>query len=81
MAWLQETPMAVVVAHFEMMDRLQAEEQMAAAACAGVGQGSKAGDWIRRQWAQWRHTARGNTRAVKATPADLAAMGMGQANG
>lgn len=81
MAWLTETPSAVVNAHLAMLDRLRAEEAMEASVVASMPAnlaGTKRGrESLRSTWNRWRATTRTRARAPKATPADLARSGIG----
>lgn len=79
MHWLSKTPSALVAAHAEMLGRLEAEEAMGAATTVAVGGALKKGSWIGRQWSKWGRDAAGarRERAMRATPADLAAAGIG----
>jgi hypothetical protein len=61
-----------------MMDRLGAEEDMAAATAAAVGVATKPGAWVRSQWSRWERAAAGGRRAKgAATAANLGAVGIG----
>jgi len=76
MWWLREVPLAVVVAHFEMMDELMAEESLLEARRTGTGVrlNMDAG----RQMAAWRRASGGSgrVRPVPATAGELADMGI-----
>jgi hypothetical protein len=74
MAWLTEIPQAVVRAHIEMLERIKAQEGLAAAAATGLGLRMKASSverWTRR----WNSADAGP--AMPATPADLTGVGIG----
>jgi len=79
MAWLTETPIGVVRAHLAMLDRLDSEEALTASAAAMVGRNSLLKrDAVRRIVRDWEKRSRPahERRARKATPADLAALGI-----
>jgi hypothetical protein len=62
-----------------MMPRLMAEESLLASARVAIGSGTADKDDARRIRKAWDHAANGDrpTPAVKATPRDLMAMGIG----
>lgn len=61
-----------------MLPRLRAEEAMAMATQIGIGTGSLGKSDSRRVQAEWERAANDGQRAVvKATPADLQAVGIG----
>jgi hypothetical protein len=77
MTWLKRTPQAVVRAHVEMVERLQAEEAQGLAEVCAVGRALEQGDWIPRLLSRWRRVIGGVQVAKGATPGDLSAMGIG----
>ena len=81
MTWLSAVPVAVVSAYSEMLDRLKAEEEMAAATCGAVGRALKIGPWVKKQLSQWTRTIRGRERATRVTAPDLKSMGIGGRQG
>lgn len=62
----------------EMMDRLSAEEDIAATTAVAVGRGMKSGQWMRDAWRRLQRMARGRRReqAVRPSMDDLAAAGI-----
>ena len=77
MSWLRDTPLAVVAAHAQMIDRLQAEEAMQGTTQVAIGHRMKPGGWMGQQWSRWKRVASAHSRASKALPADLGAVGIG----
>lgn len=79
MAWLTQTPVAVVRAHIEMMDRLRAEEAMVAATAAAIGSGTRKRSVVQTQWNKWKNVAQQGQgrRAQPASTDALRFMGVG----
>ena len=77
MTWLSGTPQAVVAAHLEMMQRLQAEEAMTITTTTAIGRALKSGSWTRQQWSKWQRIARGAGHPRPADPGGLAGIGIG----
>lgn len=78
MTWLSRTPLLVLRAHVVMMHRLKAEESLTAMTEVAMGSGTKKADAAERQLRHWQRAARGGRqRAVAATPAALARVGVG----
>jgi len=77
--WLTRVPLALVRAHVEMLPRLQAEESLLTARRVAVGSGSMSSKDARSTQADWLRTIEPHTARArqKASPADLAAMGIG----
>jgi len=70
MFWLSECPLAVVVAHGKMMERIAAEESMESATVAAVGHATESGDWVAQQWREW-NVASGAARVIKGVPSGI----------
>jgi len=62
----------------EMLDRLTAEEDIAATTTVAVGRGMRPGQWTRDTWRRWERLARGHRRERAAKPSfeGLAAAGI-----
>lgn len=71
LAWLSETPVAVLRAHVVMLDRMTAEECVRAATVHNV----RIRD-VSRAWGLWRKASQPAGATRPAGPADLAAMGI-----
>ena len=68
----------IVIAHLEMIDRLQAEECLSGVRVAGAARGLKIGPWVRQRLREWALlVSRGRQTAAKATAADLQSVGIG----
>ncbi len=76
MQWLH-TPACVVSAHLRMIPVLEAEGAMLAATVTAVGTSAEAGPWVGGQWQEWQRQAGRRAPRPAATPAALAAVGVG----
>lgn len=76
LAWLRDVPVSVVQGMVDMIPRLSAEENLAGSTVTAVGHGTKPGSWIQRQRGAWERAARGRLAPVKASVADLRALGI-----
>ena len=65
MSWLSEYPLAVVVAHLDLLPRIQARESMRLSEAAAVGHCTEAGDWVAAQWQAWMRASGTAPKSVK----------------
>jgi hypothetical protein len=69
--------LVIVMEMARMMPRLEAEEQLARTAAAGVAKQLEPGDWASRQMNAWRRMADVYVTRGTPPPADLGAVGIG----